>query len=129
MKLIRPCADGEELLLHICCGPNAAYGVPALQERYRVTGLFFNPNIQPGDEHARRLLAALHLREVLPFALEIASGGEEEWEEAAGNRRPRRHCCLAAGFEVREGHQRPIRFRPQPRPARGNPGPTSSRSR
>ncbi|OGP35104.1 MAG: hypothetical protein A2X88_04240 [Deltaproteobacteria bacterium GWC2_65_14] len=82
MKLIRPCADGEELLLHICCGPDAAYGVPALQERYRVTGLFFNPNIQPGDEHARRLLAARHLREALPFALEIASGGEEEWEEA-----------------------------------------------
>lgn len=82
MKLIRPCPDGEELLLHICCGPDAAYGVPALQERYRVTGLFFNPNLQPGDEHARRLLATRRLQEAFPFALEIASGGEEEWEEA-----------------------------------------------
>src|SRR3972149_4847973 len=84
MKLIRPGADGEELLLHICCGPDAAYGVPALQERYRVTGLFFNPNIQPGDEHARRLLAARPLRGAVPFALEIASGGEGEWEGAVG---------------------------------------------
>lgn len=82
MKRIRPCPDGEALLLHICCGPDAAYGVPALQERYRVTGLFFNPNIQPADEHARRLLAARRLQEAFPFAMETASGGEEEWEEA-----------------------------------------------
>ena len=31
--------------------------------------------------------------------------------EACGNRTHRRHFCLPTGFEVREGHQRPIRFR------------------
>ncbi|GAB4368499.1 MAG: epoxyqueuosine reductase QueH [Deltaproteobacteria bacterium] len=82
MMPIRPRPDGEELLVHICCGPDAAYGVFALAERHRVLGWFFNPNIQPAEEHARRLEAVRRLREALPFPLEIASGGEEEWEEA-----------------------------------------------
>lgn len=82
MKLIRPRPAGEELLLHICCGPDAAYGVFALAERYRVAGWFFNPNIQPREEYGRRLEAVRQLRDALPFPLEIATGGEEEWEEA-----------------------------------------------
>jgi len=82
MKRTRSFPAGEELLLHICCGPDAAYGVPALAERYRVAGWFFNPNIQPGEEYGRRLEAVRRLREALPFPLEIAAGGEEAWEEA-----------------------------------------------
>jgi epoxyqueuosine reductase len=82
MKLIRPRPAGEELLLHICCGPDAAYGVFALAERYRVAGWFFNPNIHPPEEYGRRLEAVRRLRDRLPFPLEVADGGEEEWEEA-----------------------------------------------
>ncbi len=70
------------VLLHVCCAPDASYGVPAMQERYRVAGFFFNPNIQPGEEFGRRLSAALDLAARLPFSLEIAEGGEEEWESA-----------------------------------------------
>lgn len=82
MKLLRPCPDGTDVLLHICCAPDAAYGVPAMQERFRVTGFFFNPNIEPGEEFARRMAAVRALQEALPFALEIARGGEREWEAA-----------------------------------------------
>ena len=82
MKLITPAREGESVLLHICCAPDASYGVPAMQERFRVTGFFFNPNIQPGDEYARRLETTRRLQDFLPFALEVAAGGEEEWEEA-----------------------------------------------
>lgn len=82
MKLIRPCPAGEELLVHICCGPDAAYGVSALAEKYRVAGWFFNPNLQPREEFDRRLEAVRQLRDALPFPLEVAEGGEEEWEEA-----------------------------------------------
>ena len=82
MKRIRSIPAGEELLLHICCGPDAAYGVPALAERYRVAGWFFNPNIQPGEEYGRRLEAVRRLREALPFPLEIAGGGGGAWEGA-----------------------------------------------
>lgn len=82
MKLIRPARDGESVLLHVCCAPDASYGVPAMQERYRVTGFFFNPNIEPGEEYARRLEAARRLQDFLPFAMEVASGGDEEWQDA-----------------------------------------------
>jgi hypothetical protein len=43
MKLITPAAEGEDVLLHICCAPDASYAVPAMQERYRIIGFFFNP--------------------------------------------------------------------------------------
>jgi len=82
MKLIRPGREGEGVLLHICCAPDASYGVPAMQERFRVTGFFFNPNLHPGEEYERRLQAARQLQDFLPFALEVAGGGEKEWEEA-----------------------------------------------
>jgi predicted adenine nucleotide alpha hydrolase (AANH) superfamily ATPase len=53
-----------------------------MQERYRITGFFFNPNIQPGEEYARRLQATRQLQDFLPFSLEVAGGGEKDWEEA-----------------------------------------------
>jgi predicted adenine nucleotide alpha hydrolase (AANH) superfamily ATPase len=53
-----------------------------MQERYQITGFFFNPNIQTGEEYARRLQATRQLQDFLPFALEVANGGEKEWEEA-----------------------------------------------
>jgi predicted adenine nucleotide alpha hydrolase (AANH) superfamily ATPase len=82
MRFLRPHREGEGVLLHICCAPDASYGVPAMQEHFRVTGFFFNPNIHPGDEYERRLLATRLLQDFLPFALTVAYGGEQEWEEA-----------------------------------------------
>lgn len=82
MKLLTQAKEGESVLLHICCAPDASYGVPAMQERFRVTGFFFNPNIRPGEEYGRRLDAVLRLQDALPFALEVARGGEMEWEAA-----------------------------------------------
>jgi predicted adenine nucleotide alpha hydrolase (AANH) superfamily ATPase len=82
MKLVKPAAEGESVLLHICCAPDASYGVPAMQEHYRVTGFFFNPNIQPGEEYERRLDATRQLQDFLPFALEVRGGGETEWDGA-----------------------------------------------
>jgi len=82
MKLLKPAREVENVLLHVCCAPDASYGVTAMQERFRVTGFFFNPNIQPGAEYERRLNAARQLQDFLPFALEVAGGGEKEWEEA-----------------------------------------------
>jgi epoxyqueuosine reductase len=43
------------LLLHICCAPCAIYPVRVLRERnVPVTGYFYNPNIHPYTEFARR---------------------------------------------------------------------------
>ena len=43
------------LLLHVCCGPCAAWVVRSLVEAYDVTGFFFNPNIHPEKEYLFRL--------------------------------------------------------------------------
>ncbi len=44
------------LLLHTCCGPCAAFPVKYLREQqYDVAGYFYNPNIHPYKEYARRL--------------------------------------------------------------------------
>jgi len=82
VKLLSQCPEGTHVLLHLCCAPDAAYGVLAMQERFRVTGFFFNPNIHPAEEYARRLEALGKLVEAFPFALETEEGGEQEWEEA-----------------------------------------------
>lgn len=83
MKILSaPCPEGGRLLLHLCCAPDAAYGVPALGALFRVTGFFFNPNVRPAVEASRRLAEAFRLREQLPFPLEVAAGEEAAWEEA-----------------------------------------------
>ena len=100
MRQERPPDEPDRVLLHVCCAPDATYGVPAMQERFRVTGFFFNPNIQPGEEYDRRLSAARLLAERLPFPLTVAAGGEAEWEEAVKGledgpeRGPRCEACI-----------------------------------
>ena len=47
------------ILLHICCGPCAAYPVKTLKENgHEITGYFYNPNIHPYKEFMRRLETA-----------------------------------------------------------------------
>lgn len=82
MKLITPHREGADVLVHVCCAPDAAYGVPAMQERFRVEGFFFNPNVDSAAEHARRLAAVRQLQDALPFALRVGDGGRDAWEEA-----------------------------------------------
>lgn len=44
-----------DLLLHVCCAPCATYTVQHLVDRdIRVTGYWFNPNVQPYSEHEKR---------------------------------------------------------------------------
>jgi len=83
VKLLCDIASGTELLVHICCAPDAAYGVRALQDRFDVTGFFYNPNIHPREEFRKRLLATLDLQEKAPFPMLAGNGGEAEWEAAA----------------------------------------------
>jgi len=49
----------NKILLHICCGICSGWSVEKLrQDGYKVTGIFYNPNIQPQEEYERRLEAA-----------------------------------------------------------------------
>lgn len=48
-----------KLLLHMCCGPCAAYPLQRLRQLgYTPTGYFFNPNIHPFKEFRHRLETA-----------------------------------------------------------------------
>jgi predicted adenine nucleotide alpha hydrolase (AANH) superfamily ATPase len=95
-----------KLLAHICCAPDASYGVRALRERFDVTGFFYNPNIHPVEEFRKRALAALDLQGKDPFPLIMGNGGEAEWEEEVrgleGEPERGRRCETCVRFRLRE---------------------------
>jgi len=100
VKLLCDIPSATEVLVHICCAPDASYGVRALRERFDVAGFFYNPNIHPREEFRKRLLSAFDLQEKDPFPLLVGAGGEEAWEEAVRGmegepeRGPRCEACV-----------------------------------
>ena len=42
------------LLLQCCCAPCASYVLEYLSPRYEITALYYNPNIEPYEEYAKR---------------------------------------------------------------------------
>ena len=43
------------LLLHSCCGPCSSAVLERLREHFRLTVLYYNPNIEPEEEYLHRL--------------------------------------------------------------------------
>lgn len=54
-KIIENLKEVPTLLLHSCCGPCSSYCIEALSKYFKVTVLWYNPNIQPAEEHELRL--------------------------------------------------------------------------
>jgi len=106
MKLLADVPRGTEVLLHICCAPDAAYGVVALRKRFDVTGFFYNPNIHPEEEFRKRLRATLDLVDRSPFPLVVGNGGDAAWEEAVrgleGEPERGRRCEACVRLRLRE---------------------------
>lgn len=50
-----PQGERPRLLLQSCCGPCSSYVLEALTPYFRVTVLYYNPNIQPREEYDLRL--------------------------------------------------------------------------
>ena len=50
-----PAGDRPRLLLQSCCGPCSSYVLEYLTQYFRVTVLYYNPNIQPRAEYDKRL--------------------------------------------------------------------------
>ena len=42
------------LLLHSCCGPCSSAVLERLRDHFRVTVLYYNPNIEPEEEYLHR---------------------------------------------------------------------------
>ena len=67
-------------VLHICCGVCAAGVVERLSlEGHEILGLFYNPNIHPGQEYRRRLEAANEVAKELNFPLTVGPYIPEDW--------------------------------------------------
>ena len=53
------------LLLHSCCGPCSSAVLERLREHFRVTVLYYNPNIEPEEEYLHRRAEQQRLLEAL----------------------------------------------------------------
>ena len=49
------------LLLHSCCGPCSSAVLERLREHFRVTVLYYNPNIEPEEEYLHRQIGRAHV--------------------------------------------------------------------
>lgn len=72
----------EQLVLHICCAPDQAWGIHELAEQYDITCYFCNPNITPLDEYTLRLDEAYRVAKHFGLRLEADEYTPESWENA-----------------------------------------------
>ena len=87
----------ERVLLHICCGPCSITTIEALRDRgLEVTGLFYNPNIHPLTEYAKRRDGCLEVAERLGVRVIVKDDEYEPqaWFRAVAHRENNRcfHC-------------------------------------
>jgi len=69
-----------KIVLHICCGVCAAsVAERLLAEGHQVIGFFYNPNIHPMQEYAKRLEVAHKVAKELGFCLEEGPYVPENW--------------------------------------------------
>ena len=54
------------LLLHSCCAPCSSYCIEYLSQYFRITVLYYNPNISPREEYEKRKAEQIRLIESLP---------------------------------------------------------------
>jgi len=94
-----------KLLLHICCACCTPKILDFFEEKYEVTGFWFNPNIQPETEHSSRYSAMKNYLAKRNISL-IAQDGyrPEKWTaeiEKTGTAKPERcRACWQLRLEA-----------------------------
>jgi hypothetical protein len=70
------------LLLHSCCAPCSSYVLEYLSDYFRITVLYYNPNIYPEEEYAHRVAEQKRLIRQLParYPISILEGRFEPQE-------------------------------------------------
>jgi predicted adenine nucleotide alpha hydrolase (AANH) superfamily ATPase len=64
-----------KILLHTCCAPCLSGSrIPFEEEGFEITGLWFNPNIQPFTEHERRVQTLQRYLFLDPIGMEFVEG-------------------------------------------------------
>lgn len=59
------------LLLQSCCGPCSSYVLEVLAQYFKVTVLYYNPNIYPESEYYKRLDEQIKVINSMPFKNEV----------------------------------------------------------
>lgn len=60
------------LLLHSCCAPCSSYCLEYLSRYFKITVLYYNPNLYPAEEYDRRVSEQRRLIAALPAENEIS---------------------------------------------------------
>lgn len=94
---------GTPLLLHACCGPCSLEPVKYLREEgFEPTICWMNPNIQPVEEHDRRLQTLFAWAdEVAHVPVIIAEDRRDLWEEKVAPAGFKREARCRACYRVR----------------------------
>lgn len=87
------------LLLHSCCAPCSSYCLSYLSEFFRITLLYYNPNIYPEEEYFKRVKEQKRLIEEMEFKNPVSF--------LEGSFRPEDFYSAVKGLEdCREGGER-----------------------
>ena len=62
-----PEGEAPKLLLHSCCAPCSSYCLEYLAQYFRITLLYYNPNISPEEEFHKRVEELRRLVRELPM--------------------------------------------------------------
>ncbi len=60
-----------KLLIHSCCAPCSSYVLEYLSDYFDISVFYYNPNIYPEDEYARRVEEQKHLLEAMPLRAHV----------------------------------------------------------
>lgn len=97
-------ADREvpTLLLHGCCAPCSSYCLKYLSDHFKITLLYYNPNISPTEEYEKRVAEVERLIGALPAKYPITL--------VKGRYEPQEFYEIAKGYEKEtEGGERCFR--------------------
>ena len=56
------------LLIHSCCAPCSSYVLEYLSRYFRITVLYYNPNIYPESEYTKRIIEQQKLIRAMRFS-------------------------------------------------------------
>lgn len=79
---IKASGQPKTLLLHSCCAPCSSYVLKYLSEYFKITLLYFNPNISPREEYEKRVSEQKRLIREMPvkYPVEFIEGRYEPQE-------------------------------------------------
>jgi predicted adenine nucleotide alpha hydrolase (AANH) superfamily ATPase len=96
----------KRLLLHVCCGPCSTHVINELKGEFKLTLLFYNPNVYPEAEYLRRLEAAKQVAKDVGVMLVEGNYDSIGWENyVAGHENEQeggKRCELCYEFRLRK---------------------------